>query len=734
MIKLQFYATVFLGSFLLFLVQPMLTKALLPAFGGSYLVWGASMVFYQGVLLAGYIFSHFIQRKVGVARYARWHWILLLLPFLLCPFHFDRLGINIHSLPLALGVFTMLFTAVSLPFFTISMTSLVLQRWISVDNRSVNPYVLYSASNLGSILALVLYPTLIEPFTDLQQQGNAWWWGYAVLVVLHFLCLPSRKSNEMVQSEPNLPVSKSSAFDKLKWILLSLSACAMLLAVTNVITLDVASIPFLWVLPLLIYLMAFVLSFKHVMWFPDWIRKGLYWVVILAVAMHLMSQFRISPPVAVSISIHLIVLFVVAINCCGFLVKSRPKDSNELTTFYVMIAVGGLFGSLIVSWIVPLISNSLIEYPLALALTFMSIGMVDKNTFDDFRGVWSKWKPVAIDIIISALVVTALPAFAGKWLSPNLLLVVVAIPISLLLRYRAGKAWNMMWLLLSLTLATQWTEQLAIDAKSVTRLRNYYGIYKVYDLNGMRYLQQGTTEHGRQYLAGPNKNIPISYYYPTTPSAGIMLSNKFDFKDIGMIGLGTGALTAYTSTGQSSTIYEIDKDNKAIAENKFSFINYARKNGAKVNYVFGDGRVSLRNQASNTYDLFIVDAFSSGSIPVHLLTTQAIEEYMRVLRDDGILLMHISNKMLELHPVIYSNAKALGLFACEQSNEGNRNPEADLTYWMVLTKDKMQFRKLTGSLGWWTRSSKDLPKPWTDQYSNVLGAMVWKIKLPQCHL
>jgi len=726
MTMLIYYTTVFLGAFLLFLIQPMLTKALLPGFGGSYLVWGASMVFYQGMLLAGYIFSHHIQRRLGVARYARRHWILLLAPFALCPFRFERLSSTLPSLPLALGVFVMLFAAVSLPFLTLSMTSLILQRWISLKKCKVNPYVLYSASNMGSILALVLYPAVIEPMSSLKQQGTAWWIGYAVLVLLHFFCMPRRQSETADKSDDStMTASGISRLDKFRWLMLSLAACAMLLSVTNVITLDVASIPFLWVLPLMVYLLAFVVTFKHVMWFPEWIRKGLYWVVILGVALHMMSQLRISPPVAVSIAMHLIILFVVSVNCCGLLVRTKPKDDADLTSFYVVIAVGGLLGSLIVSWIVPLVSNSLIEYLLSLGLTFVAVGTVSYRPADNASSAVGRWGTFAVEAVLMVLAVTALPAIAGHLLPPNILLLVIALPIALLLRYRAGNPAHTAVLMFVLMLATPWTEQLSVRATGVTRLRNYYGIYKIYDNNGLRYLEHGTTQHGRQYLSGPKRNIPLAYFHPSTPAAGVLQSKDFKFKDIGMIGLGTGALATYAGKGQTFTIYEIDPDNKAIAEEKFSYIDYARKNGAVVNYVFGDGRISLRDRPDDSLDLFILDAFSSGAIPVHLLTTQAFEEYMRVLRDDGILLMHVSNKMLDLLPVIYSNAKVLGIAACEQSNENNCDPDAEHTYWAALTKDTAKFKILTGELGWWQRRTESLPTPWTDQYSNVLGAMIW---------
>ncbi|MBT3193026.1 MAG: fused MFS/spermidine synthase, partial [Verrucomicrobia bacterium] len=682
-----YYAAVFLSAFLLFLIQPMLSKALLPGFGGSYLVWGASMVFYQGMLLVGYLSSHFLQRRLGVVRYARWHWILLFAPFALCPFDFERLGIAESSLPLALGVFALLFAAVSLPFLTLSMTSLILQRWLAVSDRETNPYVLYSVSNLGSLLALVCYPLLIEPFSSLRSQGLAWWWGYGLLVLLHVFCIPRSHQLTSAEVERDPAVSAPASWsDKGRWLLLSLAACAMLLAVTNVMTLDVASIPFLWVLPLVVYLFAFVLTFKRVPWFPVWMQRALYWVVVVGVTMHMLSQLRLAPPVAVSIAVHLLVLFVISVNCCGRLVQTKPDNPCELTTFYVTIAVGGLLGSLVVSWIVPLVSHSLIEYLLALALTCLAVGTVE------VRAVWRRlrvtvrgWGGCALEGVLMALAVTLLPCLLGRWLSANLLLLPMALPVALLLRYRAGAPLHTSWLLLVLVASTPWTEQLAVRAKGVTRLRNYYGIYKIYDRDGLRYLQHGSTQHGRQYLEGPQRAVPLAYFHPSAPAGGVLQHTGFDFAQIGMIGLGTGALAAYAGEGQAFTIYELDPDNGRIAEEHFGYLAQARRQGAVVSHIYGDGRVALRARESGSLDLLIIDAFSSGAIPVHLLTTEAFRSYLRVLKSDGIVLLHVSNKMLDLLPVIHSNARAVGAMVCEQTNAGNCHPDAECTDWDALT-------------------------------------------------
>jgi SAM-dependent methyltransferase len=277
--------------------------------------------------------------------------------------------------------------------------------------------------------------------------------------------------------------------------------------------------------------------------------------------------------------------------------------------------------------------------------------------------------------------------------------------------------------LLAISVSVNWTEELAVGATSVRKLRNFYGIYKVYDVGNLRYLQHGTTQHGRQYTSGPKQGTPLAYFHPTTPAAGVLESDVFAFRNIGMIGLGTGALATYTGEGQTFTVYELDPDNRPIAEECFTYLELARANGATLAFVFGDGRVSLKKEMPGIFDVFMVDAFNSGSIPIHLMTVEAFEEYFRVLKQDGILLLHISNRMLDLAPVVYSNAQALGLYACEKTNAGNKDPDAENTVWMAVARERVTIEMVMSKLGWWQRGPAGTVKPWTDQYCNVMGAM-----------
>jgi SAM-dependent methyltransferase len=304
-------------------------------------------------------------------------------------------------------------------------------------------------------------------------------------------------------------------------------------------------------------------------------------------------------------------------------------------------------------------------------------------------------------------------------------LVCCAVPVVFALRSVSRRPLATAAVLLAAALGMGRTEELAAGVTPVKRLRNYYGVYKIYDRDGLRYLQHGTTQHGRQYLGGPKRDVPLAYFHPTTPAAGVLRSGAFPLRSIGMIGLGTGALAAYAGEGQSFTVYELDPDNLPLAETYFSYLEQARARGARLDVVFGDGRVTVRELEPDSLDLLIIDAFNSGSIPVHLLTVEAFGDYFRALRAGGLLLLHVSNKVLDLTPVVYANAAALGAGACEQNNEGRVHPDAELTYWAAVSFDRAALETLTGRLGWWRRDTpaQEIPAPWTDQYSNVFGAM-----------
>lgn len=729
-----FHAAVFVSSFLLFQIQPMLSKALLPGFGGGTLVWGASMVFFQGVLLAGYAFSHVAQRRLGVARYARVHLVLMLLPLLCYPFDFDWLaqaGGDGHP---ALRVLHVLLLSAAAPFLMLSTVSLVLQRWLGSSGlpERRNPYVLYAVSNVGSVLALLSYPLLVEPFVDLVWQGRLWWCGYLLLCLLQAgsFAVSQRGAQSAPAGVTPVP-ARLAPGAAVRWLLLSMAGCAALLAVTNVLTFDVAAVPFLWVLPLCLYLGAFIITFKARMWFPPAAAAALYWAVPCGVLLHILGLLRLALPPGVTLLVHLGILFTVCWSCAARLVQTRPTDDAHLTGFYLVLAAGGLLGSLVVSWVVPPLSTTLVEYPLALALTLGAVGLCGIPAGSQIGGRRMRIGVLGSVAAVLAVLLLLPPAAARLVTDPKLLqpvlVVLIGLPLALLLRAAQGRPLRMCLLVVTVCAAGTWIDQSGGRDRDVLRLRNYYGIYRVYDREGIRLLQHGTTQHGRQYLDPERAGTPLAYFHPTTPAAGVLQHPTLPKAETGMIGLGTGALAAYAGAGQRLTIHELDPDNQHIAESLFGYLDQARRQGARIDYVFGDGRVTLRDRPAGTLDILIIDAFSSGAIPVHLLTVEAFGEYLRVLKAEGILLLHVSNKVLDLLPVVYSNAAALDVLVCENSNAGRLHPDAELTDWAALTRSPEAYRVLRHELSWWRREtpSAGWPRPWTDRYSNLFGAIVW---------
>jgi spermidine synthase len=423
----------------------------------------------------------------------------------------------------------------------------------------------------------------------------------------------------------------------------------------------------------------------------------------------------------VHLPLQLAILFVVCMNCHGEIARTRPDDARRLTAYYLVMAAGGAVGSLLVTWCLPLISSWLVEYPLALLLAVAGMALV--------RAVPGAARPraaiFAAGSLGAVLALTALPAALVRAALPaNLVLLIVAVPVML---YLLGASRHLpafgLAVLVAFT-AMGWTEQSAGSGREIYRQRNYYGIYRVYESEGQRFLQHGTTSHGSQFMEGPESHSPVAYYHPEAPAPRVLSSGVVPTRTIGMIGLGTGALPYFAARGDRFTIYELDPDNLPIARRYFTYLAMAGERGVALDFVFGDGRIGLRTVAAGAYDVFVVDAFNSGSIPVHLLTREALAEYLRVLRPDGVLLLHISNRVLDLHPVVQSIARDLGAGIVFQEVGEDDAIHLAASTWAALSTSPATLDKLVRQLGWQPADpAARLRAPWTDQYSNLLSAM-----------
>jgi len=719
-----FHIASFLSAFLLFQIQPMVAKAMLPGFGGSYLVWGTCMAFFQGLLVLGYGWAHKAQGLLG-ARYAPWHWLVLLPPLFFLPFDFAKVAEPAAGAPLFLEVMRLLALAAGVPYFALSTSSPLLQTWLASSSlpQRENPYVLYSASNVGSMSALLTYPFAIEPAFDLAVQAKIWAALYVVLLAAFALCMPWKGAAPA--AENSAPAQRAGAGRVLRWLLLSASGSAALVAVTNVLTFDVASVPFLWVLPLSVYLLTFVLIFKRKPWNPRGIDGLFYWFAMTGMTVFLLTQFRWTLPMVAAIAIQLAVLFVVCTRCHGALARIRPDNVGELTAYYFAMSIGGFLGTIVVSGLLPLVSKSVVEYPLSLIAACVACAWAEGSGARAELDVRRERGFAAVAAGVPLLLIALPFALRGVVGSGGRMLVgALVLPAGFLLLSRKGRPLQTAVVLALVVVCLPISESLVVHSTMVLRLRNHYGIYKVYDQGGIRWLQHGTTLHGRQYLDPAKAATPISYYHATTPVAGMLAGNPLHFRNVGMIGLGTGAIATFFGEGDAFRVYELDPDNLPVAREQFTYLDIAERQGVKLDFVFGDGRVKLKDVPDGTYDLFIVDAFSSGSIPVHLLTQEAVAEYMRVLAPDGVLLMHVSNRVLDLVPQVHAIARSLDLSSRAASNDGNVHPDADHTIWMALTRDERRDAILARA-GWRAtkQTAEELPKPWTDRWTNLPAAM-----------
>lgn len=715
-------SVVFFSAFLLFQIELIISKTLLFKFGGGYTVWGAALVFFQGTLLLGYLYSHFVIQKLGISRYRYFHLGLLFLTLLFFPGRPLPAISSQYQIPMVINIFWQLMRSIGLAFFFLSTISIIFQSWLAeselAENR--NPYALYAVSNLGSFAGLLTYPVFFEALFGLATQLNTWRIIYFVVFGLNLVVFKLISvRDEDKETTPRL--NEIDVKQKVYWFLLSSVGVIMLLSVTNIITYEITPVPLLWVIPLCIYLISFVLNFKKSPWCPAWIKEKFYVTTAFGIILFFWTQRRILP-VTLEFIFLCAVLFIVCMFCQSELNRAKPADSHNLTIFYLMISTGGFVGGFLVSWIIPLVSAPTIEYLLGLFFVYCALIINEKKIEINFY---------IIRLIVYLIVFLILWPMVFKVYSVFGIIVMAVIFKSVYSEFKTKPfaiGLSLFFILcLSSLLDLMWASQIYIY-----KHRNYYGIYEIYDKRGKRILLNGTTIHGAQYLIEKKEMEPLTYYNRATPVGQVITSELFNFKRIGVIGLGAGTLAAYGNAERVIDFFELDPDVFRIANKYFT---YLKKSSAKINYVFGDARVSMLKTPNKTYNLLVVDAFSGDSVPVHLLTTEAITEYFRCVSDEGIVLFHISNRYVDLAPVLFSNAKVLNLYACIDSNPKSKdNDDAFASVWVAFTREANVFEKLTSQLKWHKHDSKRpirYIRPWTDQYSNVLTVLRVNIFLSQ---
>lgn len=669
----------FLAAFLLFQIELIIAKMLLPVYGGSYFVWGACLVFFQAFLLLGYVFVHFAIRRFTISGYRKIQLLLVFLVFLFFPGQPLKIDGAESSWFLAGSVFWRLLLSIGPVFFVLSTMSVALQSWLagsSLEQRT-NPYALYATSNAGSLLALLSYPFLFEYFFTLQQQEFFWRTAYALLAGLNvflFVLVPVAPA-PLTPQDP-VPGKKFLHPHAILWLLFSAASVMLFMAVTNVITYALAPVPLLWILPLAIYLGAFILSFKPKPWCPDWVVRGL--PLLLAVGALLFLTINIkSFPVMIQFMAVTLALFFLCLYCQNRLAVYKPESARDLTAYYLMISTGGFLGGFITSWIMPLISQSVIEYPLALTLIAVAvwIGREEKQAFSRLPKILSRGIQVGL--------ISFAPLILGWFWVPELL---------------------------------------GMDSGALCRWRNYYGIYDVSEVKYFRLLIHGTTIHGVQLRHPGMEREPSAYYSTTSPIGKLLLSDDFSFQSLGAIGLGAGTLAIYTKPEQTMDIYELDPDVETLARRYFPFLKGAR---GKINIIYGDARRSLDQAPDKRYDILIVDAFGGDYIPVHLVTREAIAKYKTHLKDGGLLLFHISNHFIRLESVLVSVAEDANAKILFGASSGL--PSGLPSYWSLITWDEEKYQTLLIKHKWEPTTARLIRRHriWTDGYSNILPFLDW---------
>ena len=506
-------AITFLSAFLLFQIELIIAKLFLPVYGGSYLVWGACVVFFQFVLLAGYVFAHYGIERFGIHTYLKIHTALLVLPFLVFPGR----ALDVHGassqLLVVLDVFVRLLTTIGPVFFVLSTASLVTQSWLSASKMEQrrHPYVLYAISNIGSFLALWTYPFVFEYFLTNTDQLNIWRMLYVFVVGLNLFALKTVDVRSVHKAADPDPLPKKHTVVTrgvvIRWLLLSAASVVLFLSVTNLITYEVAPVPLLWIIPLSVYLLSFVLNFKERPWCPSWIKFSLPIVLVAAVLLYFKARTFL--PVAWAIILFNFILFIGCMYAQNELIKSKPA-AKQLTLFYVMISLGGFAGGFFTSWIVPLISHTPVEFLL------------------------------------------------------GLLLIAATYP---------SKVWRLV-LIFAMAAAILYDYTIKPHHSVVTK-RNYYGIYDVFDKGGVRSFVHGTTLHGLEWIDLDRRIVPLGYYSPFSPLGQVFIKDIFSAKSVGAVGLGVGTMAMFSRKDMSMDFYELDPDVLAIAKSHFWYLESA---------------------------------------------------------------------------------------------------------------------------------------------------------------
>jgi len=658
--------TIFASAFLLFLVQPIIAKQILPWFGGSAAVWTTCLVFFQFLLLFGYAYSDWTTRRLNPRTQIVLHVVLLVASLATLPIVADAYWKPNADDDPSWRILGLLAATIGLPYFLLATTGPLVQAWFVRGFPAGTVYRLFALANLGSLLALIAYPFVVEPWMTTLQQSRGWTAGYAGFVLL---CVASAlySVRSGTRLAPAAAVNDGPAprvKDYALWLLLSGMGSFMLLGVTNHITHDVASVPFLWILPLTLYLATFILCFEGRGWYQRRFFLGPLLVVVGLMAWALGADQGVME-IKVAVPLYSLGLFVTCMFFHGELSGLKPAP-RYLTIFYLMVSLGGALGGLIIGFVAPKLFDTYYEFGIGLIATLLIAAYLAR--------AMTRAVPIA------ALAVAGFTAFHVHY----------------------------------------YIDMLSANARVMTR--NFYGTLRVQDVgdvaneDGVRRLMHGVIMHGEQFLS-PERNLePTTYYGPSSGVTRALKASSAAPARVGIVGLGAGTLATYGRSGDIYRFYEINLQVVEIAQREFSFLG---KSGARVEIVLGDARLVMERETPQSYDLLAIDAFSSDSIPVHLITREAMAVYLKHVKPDGVVAFHVTNRFLQLAPVVKRIADEYGLHTALIVDDVDDGASLSKTDWVLVSRSakRLAQREIAGA----ATEIAEIPglRLWTDDFNNL---------------
>jgi hypothetical protein len=746
---LPFAFTIFTGAFLLFAVQPLIGKYILPWFGGGPGVWTTCLLFFQLVLLGGYAYAHFSTSRLKPKQQALVHLALIALALVLLPITPSARWKPEGGADPVWGILFLLTVTLGLPYFVLSSTGPLMQQWVSRVRTGSSPYRLYALSNAGSLLALLAYPFYFERVWSRQAQSTYWSAGFVVFGLGCAWCAwrmaraaaPAAVAAPVTDSVE--PESQPSGIDRLFWFGLAGVASVLLLATTNKLCQDLAVIPFLWVLPLSLYLISFILCFDHPRWYSRSVFTGMFMLGVLIDTYLLFAGHNARLPQQVVG--YTFTLFSACMLCHGELFRLRPAPAH-LTSFYLHIAAGGAAGGVLVAVIAPLVLSRYLELQIGLWLLSYLVGTLCFRHRSSAFVFALAAGALAATVVVPGIETlaengdepwSAFVRYVGEFYRDNwgtILALTIALALAMFEKGRFTTAWRprlgVFSMLISVGVGVLMMIQVHNDERyAITTSRDFYGVLKVFEHNRdepkSHYysLVHGVTAHGMQFAELPQAAWPTTYY-GTTSGVGLAISHipQPTGRKIGLVGLGTGTVAIHGKESDTVRIYEIDPQVERLARSRFRYLELSP---AKVDVILGDARLSMESELarkeSQQFDVLALDAFSSDAIPVHLLTLEAFKLYLAHLKPNGVIAVHVSNRYLDLRPVVENAANALGLATATISDDPKDEWWVYRTTWILVTANKEllaseEIARVTEP----AREGGNTVSLWTDDHASVV--------------